>query len=79
MDINESGSSVLSTKLTIDNTEKHRQPQQQDQLLVMVTWLMMLKLRLILTKLAFGDGTAKGLKVTLNRNEGLNNIICQIG
>ena len=37
VDINESGSSVLSTKLTIDNTEKHRQPQQQDQLLVMVT------------------------------------------
>ena len=50
VDINESGSSVLSTKLTIDNTEKHRQPQQPHQLLVMVTWLMMLKLRLILTK-----------------------------
>ena len=27
LDINESGSSVLSTKLTIDITEKHRQPQ----------------------------------------------------
>ena len=52
--------------LTIDNTEKHRQPQQPHQLLVMVTAD---DAEITIDIDQVGDGTAKGLKVTLIRNE----------
>ena len=57
MDISESGSSVLNTKLTIDNTEKHRQPQQQDQLLVIGNLADDAEITIDIDQV--GDGTAK--------------------
>ena len=50
VDINESGSSVLSTKLTIDNTEKTSTTAAAGPVISDGNLLMMLKLRLILTK-----------------------------
>ena len=63
MDINESGSSVLSTKLTIDNTEKHRQPQQTGPVISDGNLADDAEITIDIDQV--GDGTAKGLKVTL--------------
>ena len=57
-----SGSSVLSTKLTIDNTEKHRQPATGP---VISDGNLADDAEITIDIDQVGNGTAKGLKVTL--------------
>ena len=68
VDINESGSSVLSTKLTIDNTEKHRQTAAAGPVISDYNLADDAEITIDIDQV--GDGTAKGLG-DVNRNEGL--------
>lgn len=63
VDINEGGASILSTKLTIDNGEKTSTTAAGAPLLVDVTLANDAEITIDIDQI--GDGTAKGLKVTL--------------
>ena len=63
VDINESGSSVLSTKLTIDNTEKTSTTASTSAVISDSSLADDAEITIDIDQV--GDGTAKGLKVTL--------------
>lgn len=63
VDINESGSSVLSTKLTIDNTEKTSTTAAAEPVISDGNLADDAEITIDIDQV--GDGTAKGLKVTL--------------
>ena len=63
VDINESGSSVLSTKLTIDNTEKTSTTASTAPVISDSNLADDAEITIDIDQV--GDGTAKGLKVTL--------------
>lgn len=63
VDINESGSSVLSTKLTIDNTEKTSTTAAASPVISDDNLADDAEITIDIDQV--GDGTAKGLKVTL--------------
>jgi len=63
VDINEGGSSILSTKLTIDNTEKTSATAATPPILSDTTLADDAEITVDIDQV--GDGTAKGLKVTL--------------
>ena len=63
VDINESGSSVLSTKLTIDNTEKTSTTAATAAVISDASLADDAEMSVDIDTV--GDGTAKGLKVTL--------------
>lgn len=63
VDINESGSSILSTKLTIDNTEKTSVTAATPPVISDADLLDDAEITIDIDQV--GDGTAKGLKITL--------------
>jgi len=63
VDINQNGTSILSTKLTIDNTEKTSKTAATPA--VISTSSMIDDSEITIDIDQIGDGTAKGLKVTL--------------
>lgn len=63
VDINEAGASILSTKLTIDNTEKTSTTAATAPVVSDTTLADDAEITVDIDSL--GDGTAKGLKVTL--------------
>ena len=64
VDINESGSSILSTKLTIDNTEKTSVTAATPAVISDLSLADDAEITIDIDQI--GDGTAKGLKITLN-------------
>lgn len=63
VDVNENGTSILSTKLTIDNTEKTNVTATTPVVLSDVTIAIDSEITIDIDQV--GNGTAKGLKVTL--------------
>ncbi|MNE94118.1 hypothetical protein D3C80_1920490 [compost metagenome] len=63
IDINESGSSILSTKLTIDNTEKTSTTAAEAAVISDSSLADDAEITIDIDQV--GDGSAKGLKVTL--------------
>ena len=63
VDINENGSSILSTKLTIDNTEKTSTTASTSAVISDSSLADDAEITIDIDQV--GDGTAKGLKVTL--------------
>lgn len=63
VDINQNGTSILSTKLTIDNTEKTSLTAATTAVLSSTAWSADDEFTVDVDQV--GDGTAKGLKVTL--------------
>ncbi|PBB75207.1 hypothetical protein CK227_10470 [Mesorhizobium sp. WSM4308] len=63
VDINKNGTSILSTKLTIDNTEKTSQSAATPAVISNTTWTDDDEFTVDIDQI--GDGTAKGLKVAL--------------
>lgn len=63
VDVNESGSTILSTKLTIDNTEKTSTTAATPPVLSDTSLADDAEITVDIDQV--GDGTAKGLKVTL--------------
>jgi len=63
VDINEGGTSVLSTKLTIDNTEKTSTTAATPAVISDTSIADDAEITIDIDQI--GDGTAKGLKVTL--------------
>jgi hypothetical protein len=63
VDINECGSSILSTKLTIDNTEKTSVTAQTPAVISDASIADDAEMSIDIDQV--GDGTAKGLKVVL--------------
>jgi hypothetical protein len=63
VDINEAGTSILSTKLTIDNTEKTSTTAATPPVISDVNLADDAEMTIDIDQI--GDGTAKGLKVTL--------------
>ena len=64
VDINEGGASILSTKLTIDNTEKTSATAATAAVLSDTSLASDAEITIDIDQV--GDGTAKGLKVTIN-------------
>jgi len=64
VDINEAGSTILSTKLTIDNTEKTSTTAATAAVISDTSLALDAEMTIDIDQI--GDGTAKGLKVTLN-------------
>ncbi len=63
VDINENGTSILSTKLTIDNTEKTSTTAETAPVISDTSLIDDAEITIDIDQV--GDGTAKGLKVTL--------------
>ena len=63
VDINKSGTSILSTKLTIDNTEKTSVTATTPPVISDTVFGNDLEITIDIDQI--GDGTAKGLKITL--------------
>ena len=63
VDINENGSSILSTKLTIDNTEKTSTTASTSAVISDSSLADDAEITIDIDQV--GDGTAKGLKLTL--------------
>ena len=63
MDINEAGTSIISTKLTIDNTEKTSVTAATAAVISDASLADDAEITIDIDQI--GDGTAKGLKVTL--------------
>jgi hypothetical protein len=63
VDINENGTSVLSTKLTIDNTEKTSTTATTPAFISDSSLAVDSEITIDIDQV--GDGTAKGLKITL--------------
>jgi hypothetical protein len=63
VDVNQSGSSILGTKLTIDNTEKTSVTAATPATIVTSSLTDDAEITIDIDQV--GDGTAKGLKVTL--------------
>jgi hypothetical protein len=64
VDINENGSSILSTKLTIDNTEKTSVTAATPAVISDLSLADDAEITIDIDQV--GDGTAKGLKITIN-------------
>jgi hypothetical protein len=65
VDVNNAGTSLLSTKLTIDNTEKTSTTAATPAVLTYATTQILADAEVTIDVDQIGDGTAKGLKVTL--------------
>jgi hypothetical protein len=64
VDINETGASILSTKLTVDNTEKTSTTAATMPVISDASLALDAEISIDIDQI--GDGTAKGLKVYLN-------------
>jgi hypothetical protein len=65
VDVNNGGTSILSTKITIDNTEKTSTTAAALPVLTYATTQILADSEITIDVDQVGDGTAKGLKVTL--------------
>ena len=65
MDVNNGGTTLLGTKLTIDNTEKTSTTAATPAVLTYATTQVLVDAEVTIDVDQIGDGTAKGLKVTL--------------